>query len=240
MSKILEWRTPRRLAAKPIQRGVSPTDTIMEPLNLAEVRRTQQWYEWETVTWTEVRTLEANYTYDLVLLPPRMRALDHTVQLQRKLAADGSIAKYKYRMTVRQGDVPAAYLKAKLKDTVYVKPVKEYEKPGEEDKVWRLKKALYGLKQAGRGWNKEIDRFLEAYGLRPTTWDACLYYIQVGSSLLLVCLYVDDVLIAHRGEEQVLRLLVALNKTHQIKNLGPPSSFLGMKIRHEADTIYLS
>ncbi|KAE9118010.1 hypothetical protein PF007_g9079 [Phytophthora fragariae] len=27
------------------------------------------------------------------------------------------------------GDVPAAYLKAKLKDTVYVKPVKEFEKP---------------------------------------------------------------------------------------------------------------
>jgi hypothetical protein len=279
VGKILERRTSRRLAAQPVNAAyLLLSEVIREPLNLAEARRTPQWPEWDAATWTEVRALKENDTYDLVSLPPGTRALDNTVQLRLKLAADGSIDKYKVRvcargdhqvylvdyvethapvvdlvcvkiflalvaklgMTMRQGDVPAAYLKARLKETVYVKQVKGFEESGQEDKAWRLKKALYGLKQAGREWNLEIDKFLRAYGLQPTTGDACLYHMQVHGSLHLVCLYVDDVLIAHSEEEYVLRLLVALNKTYQVKDLGRPSNFLGMKIRRETSSIYLS
>jgi hypothetical protein len=78
----------------------------------------------------------------------------------------------RFGMTMRQGDVPSANLRAPLKETVYVKQVKGFEKPGQETKVWRLKKALYGLRQAGREWNKEIDRFLKSHGLKPTSADA--------------------------------------------------------------------
>ncbi|KAG6614890.1 Integrase catalytic core protein [Phytophthora cinnamomi] len=71
----------------------------------------------------------------------------------------------KFGMAMRQGDVPAAYLKAPLKETVFVKQVKGFEHPGMESNVWRLKKALDGLKQAGREWNLEIDKFLKECGL---------------------------------------------------------------------------
>ncbi|KAE8884496.1 hypothetical protein PF005_g11402 [Phytophthora fragariae] len=63
VSKILERRTSRRLAAKPISAAyLLLIEIIGEPLNLAEARRTPQWYEWEAATWTEVRALEANDT----------------------------------------------------------------------------------------------------------------------------------------------------------------------------------
>ncbi|KAE8973891.1 hypothetical protein PR003_g27131 [Phytophthora rubi] len=146
----------------------------------------------------------------------------------------------KFGMCMRQGDVPAAYLKATLKETVYVKQVRGFETPGRENQVWKLKKALYGLKQAGREWNREIDGFLREYGLQPTSGDACLYYMQVAGSLLLVCLYVDDILIAHRDEEHVLRLMVALNVKYSVKDLGEPRQFLGMKLRREGNRVYLS
>ncbi|KAE8905488.1 hypothetical protein PF005_g25106 [Phytophthora fragariae] len=136
----------------------------------------------------------------------------------------------KMKMVIRQGDVPAAYLKAAVKETIYVKQVKGFEKPGEENKVWLLKKALYGLKQAGRECNKEIDSYLKSYGLRATTGEACLYYMQVDGGLLLVCLYVDDILVAHPQEEPVLRLLAGLFVKYQVKDLGMPSHFLGMRL----------
>jgi hypothetical protein len=126
----------------------------------------------------------------------------------------------KMHMTVRQGDVPAAYLKAAVKETISVEQVKDFEKPGEEDKVWLLKKALYGLRQAGREWDQEIGGFLRGYGLKPTTGDACLYYTLVDGGLLLVCLYVDDILIAHPKEAQVHCLMAELTRKYQVKDMG--------------------
>ena len=40
------------------------------------------------------------------------------------------------------------------------------------------------------------------------------------SGLLLVCLYVDDTLIAHQEEEQVHRLLASLSHRYQLKDLS--------------------
>ena len=146
----------------------------------------------------------------------------------------------KFGMTMRQGDVPAAYLKAGLKETIYVKQVKGFEDPDQPSRVWRLNKALYGLKQAGRKWNHEIDGFLRSYGLQPTRGDPCFYYLKTKDGLLLVLLYVDDILIAHQEEEQVLRLLVALGQRYQVKDLGVPSHFLGIKTQRTTDAILLS
>ncbi|KAJ0398347.1 hypothetical protein ATCC90586_006770 [Pythium insidiosum] len=276
-------RTAKRRSERIASRRVGTdflllAEVIREPLNLSEARRSPQWPEWEKATWVEIRALRDNDTYELVDLPHGARALDNTVQLRLKIAADGSIEKYKVRVCARgdkqiylmdyvetrapvidlvcvklfltlvakfnmhmlQGDVPAAYLKADLKETVYVKQVKGFEVPGHEKKVWRLKNALYGLKQAGREWNHEIDGFLKAYGLQATRGDECLYYKRVSGGLLLVCLYVDDVLVAHQDAAEAERLMSALSLKYDVKSMGAPTSFLGMRIRRRDGEIRLS
>jgi Reverse transcriptase (RNA-dependent DNA polymerase) len=52
---------------------------------------------------------------------------------------------------IKHVDVKSTYLNAELKEMIYMKAPRGVLKPGQEEKVLRLKKGLYGLKQAGRG-----------------------------------------------------------------------------------------
>ncbi|KAE8973523.1 hypothetical protein PR002_g26178 [Phytophthora rubi] len=144
----------------------------------------------------------------------------------------------KLGLVVRQGDVPAAYVKADLQEVIYMKPVAGYGGSTNVGKVWRLRKALYGLKQAGREWSKAIDGYLRSQGMQPRSTRAST---SRTGSLLLVCLYVDDLLVAHASETEVSRVMDALHQQYGVKDLGAPNSFLGVHIeRDESGSVLLS
>ncbi|GMF23197.1 unnamed protein product [Phytophthora fragariaefolia] len=145
----------------------------------------------------------------------------------------------KLKMRTRQGDVPSAYVKADLDKETHMRPVPGYAKSGDEVKVGRLRKALYGLRQAGREWNKELNTFLLGYDLKPTKGDPCLYYAYVVDSILLVCIYVDDILVAHKEDKQCIHFMTALGERYQVKDMGTPHNFLGMKVDQPADDMML-
>ena len=65
----------------------------------------------------------------------------------------------------------------------------------QEGKVCKLLKALYGLQQAPKQRHEKFDRTLTSAGFVVNEADKCVYYRYGGGEGVILCLYVDDILI---------------------------------------------
>lgn len=74
-------------------------------------------------------------------------------------------------------DVKTAFLRRKLRKSVYVRPPQGF-KIG-TNKVLELKKALYGLKGSSRKWYECFNEFIISIGFTRSKYDYCLYYTKV-------------------------------------------------------------
>ena len=140
-------------------------------------------------------------------------------------------------------DVKCTYLKAPLKETIYMKPLKEVLKPGEEGKVLRLLKGLYGLKQAGRGWYLEMTRvFLKELNFKRSAIDHSMYYHCPGNEHTIVAVATDDMAVASKHAEDAVKFKSDIRKFWEITDHRPIKWFLGFKIKrdHEARMISIN
>ncbi|GFV43748.1 CTP synthase 1 [Trichonephila clavipes] len=101
----------------------------------------------------------------------------------------------KLKLNVNFFDVKTAYLYGDLEETVYVLPPPGYEKLIGDDKVCKLKKSIYGLPQSGRNWYMKVKGELENFGLKQLASDNCVFIKSVNQSVLVLCMYVDDLAI---------------------------------------------
>lgn len=70
-----------------------------------------------------------------------------------------------------------------------------FEIVGQEGKVYKLRKALYGLRQAPREWNVKLNQILVGLRFHRCSKEPSLYMREDKSSLLVVVVYVDDLLV---------------------------------------------
>ena len=66
---------------------------------------------------------------------------------------------------------------------------------GQERKVCKLVKSMYGLKQAPKRWHEKSNTTLTSVGFVVNEADKCVYYHHGGGEGVILCLYVDDILI---------------------------------------------
>jgi hypothetical protein len=129
-------------------------------------------------------------------------------------------------------DVDTAFLQSEVKELIYVRPPKGFEKfdPGGRPLVWRLRKSIYGLKQSSRNWHKTIDTWMIEYGFTASSKDPCVYVLRTRRGVLIVCLYVDDLLIAgsHRGMLDEFKEDIA--RRFKMKDTGELGWMLGVEI----------
>jgi Reverse transcriptase (RNA-dependent DNA polymerase)/gag-polypeptide of LTR copia-type/Integrase core domain/GAG-pre-integrase domain len=143
------------------------------------------------------------------------------------------------KLKVKHYDVKTAFLNGDIKEDLYMSQPDGYVMRGKENLVCKLKKSLYGLKQSARAWNEKINDVLLAQGFSRSKADQCLYTKYHRNKWMYVLAYVDDLLIVHEDEEEIIQLGQVLNQEFETKDLGDLGHYLGIQIERKCDGSYL-
>lgn len=130
-------------------------------------------------------------------------------------------------------DIKTAFLYGELDEEIYMEQPEGFMERGQERMVCRLKKAIYGLKQASRTWNEKLHTTLLSQGFTRTHSDAGVYVYSHGQAEMILIVYVDDLLHLSPSLDEIKRSKKMLSEKFQMRDLGPATTFLGMRITYD-------
>ncbi|KAI0510700.1 hypothetical protein KFK09_011309 [Dendrobium nobile] len=148
------------------------------------------------------------------------------------------------RWQIHQLDVKSAFLNGVLEEEVYVDQPEDQPEgfivKGKEHMMYRLKKALYGLKQAPRAWNLCIDKHFGEEGFTKCPYEHGVYMkIYLNDNKLIICLYVDDLLITCDDEQMIVDFKSTIFRRFDMTDVGLMSLFLGIEVHQKDDGIWI-
>lgn len=145
-------------------------------------------------------------------------------------------------MVLHQMDVKTAYLNAPIDCELYVEQPEGYEEVGRngEKLVCKLRKSLYGLKQSGRNWNSMLHQYFIQGSFVQSQADPCVYTKITETSMVIVIVWVDDIIIGGSDECVLKGVKEKLMLRFKMKNLGVLSWFLGIQFKCENSCIEMS
>ena len=143
-----------------------------------------------------------------------------------------------HNLQIHQMDVKTAFLNGELDEEIYMEQPEGFIVPGQEKKVCRLVKSLYGLKQAPKQWHEKIDNAMLSNGFRINECDKCVYIKYTANCYVIVCLYVDDILIIGSNNDIIKATKRMLTNEFDMKDLGVVDVILG--IENLTDLSYLN
>ena len=139
-----------------------------------------------------------------------------------------------------QLDVKSAFLNGVLHEEVYADQPPGFMIKNKEDRVYRLKKALYGLKQAPKQWHQKFDQTMMSHGFKINECDKCVYIKNNKNSCVLVCLYVDDMLIMVTNKDIINFTKKMLCSNFDMKDLGLVDIILGIRVQRTKQGYFLT
>lgn len=84
----------------------------------------------------------------------------------------------------------------------------------------KLRKSLYGLKQTPKKWYENFDQTLVGDGYVVNSSYTCFYFKLIGLECVIICLYVDDMLILRTNVIVVNETKLFLSSHFDMKDLG--------------------
>jgi hypothetical protein len=133
-------------------------------------------------------------------------------------------------LLIHQMDVKITFLNGEFDEEIYMQ---------QPDGLWHLvkrtryvncEKSLYGLKQAPKQWHKKFNRTVTSAGFVVNEADTCVYYHFSGGEGVVLCLYVDDILIFGTNISVINDVKSFLSQHFDMKDLGEADVILNIKL----------
>jgi hypothetical protein len=143
------------------------------------------------------------------------------------------------KLEVHQMDVKTAFLNGDIDEEIYMEQPEGFSSPGKDKKVCKLVKSLYGLKQAPKQWHEKFDNAMISNGFKINECDKCVYVKDTENGYVILCLYVDDMLIVGSNEIMIKSTKDMLRSRFDMKDMGLADVILGIKITRTSEGLVL-
>jgi hypothetical protein len=127
-------------------------------------------------------------------------------------------------------DIKTAFLNGEFEEEIYMTQPDGFIVKGQEDKVCKLMKSLYGLKQTPKQWHEKFDVTLISAGFSVNEADRCVYYRHGGGQGVILCLYVDNILIFGTSLDVINEVKTFLCQSFNMKDMGDADVILNIKL----------
>nr|AGU70133.1 CRK [Tarenaya hassleriana] len=193
-----------------------------DPRTFDEAMRSQDVAFWKEAINDEMDSIMINNIWILVDSPPGCKPIGCKWIFKKKM-----------RVVFLNGDLE--------EEEVYMKQPEGFILSGQAHKVCKLVKSLYGLKQAPKQWHQKFDDVVLANGFRLNQSDKCVYSrFDNNGHEVIICLYVDDMIIFGTELEQVKKTKNFLSSKFSMKDLGEADVILDIRIKRDQGSITLS
>jgi Reverse transcriptase (RNA-dependent DNA polymerase) len=122
-------------------------------------------------------------------------------------------------VVLRELDVSTAFIHGAIDQLTFVELLELLYSPSHRaHKVGSLKKDLYGLRQAPLQWANTFATLLFDSGYRRCMQEPCLFARQTGTKITMLCVYVDDIIIAASDAATLGETVDLLRTKNQMKD----------------------
>ena len=132
-------------------------------------------------------------------------------------------------LEVYQMDIKTIFLNGELDEEICMKQIEGFSAPGQERKVCKLVKSLYELKQAPKQCYEKFDNVMMSQEFKINEYGKCVYVKDIEHEYVIVCLYIDDMLIVDKDHKMIISTKNMLNSRFDMKDMGLADVILGKK-----------
>jgi hypothetical protein len=132
-------------------------------------------------------------------------------------------------------DIKMTFLNGELEEEIYMDQPDDFAVKGHEGIICKLLKSLYVLKQASKQWHEKFDKTLTSVCFVVNEPGKYVYYHFGGGEGVILCLYVDYILIFGTSLNVIKEVKEFLSQNFEMKDLGETDVILNIKLVREGD-----